>query len=159
MGEEPPQRRLPTWSLAYTSPPCLSVPQPICDRQMGYQMGQMVPTHSLTSPQYHLFLTGNPLIRLQQSPWNSTMSTWITLWLPFTTVNPHVTHGYLYSIGWGWQRKCQRGGKAELDPKDEGSSLGREEKAFLVEEAATTKILSLLGNSEQLIQARTQSRE
>lgn len=48
---------------------------------------------------------------------------------------------------------------------DEESSLGREEKAFLAEEAAITKIsrlkkvTCLSGNCEQFIQARTQSRE
>lgn len=62
-------------------------------------------------------------------------------------------------------KECQKKGKGELDLKNEESSLSREEKAFLVEEAAITKIsrlkkvTNLLRNCEQFIQARTQSRE
>lgn len=49
--------------------------------------------------------------------------------------------------------------------KNKESSLGREEKVFLVREPAITKIsrlkkvTCLLGNCEQFIQARTQSKE
>lgn len=62
-------------------------------------------------------------------------------------------------------KSVKKKGKGELDLKNEESSLSREEKAFLVEEAAITKIsrlkkvTNLLRNCEQFIQARTQSRE
>lgn len=67
--------------------------------------------------------------------------------------------------GYVSQRRCHKRSEAELDLKNEESPLSREEKAFLVEEAAITKISRLkkvtnvLRNCEQFIQARTQSRE
>lgn len=80
-------------------------------------------------------------------------------------MNPHVSHDYLYPYWVCVPKKVSKKSEGELDLRNEESSLNREEKAFLVEETAITKISRLkketnsLRNYEQFIQARTQSRE
>lgn len=111
------------------------------------------------SPVPPLLLTGNPLIRLQQSSCNSQCEPQAHCDSPLQQWFSMSHMVISVPVGWGWQRKCQRGGEAELDPEEEGSSLGREEKAFLQGKQVLQRfqgsknVTSLLGNCEQFIQA------